>query len=80
MALGTIVVLSPRGFGFIRPEEYGNDSSTEDREHDIFFHVTGVSRQVNSFDSLKVGDRVMYKVEPAKQAGDKLRAVEVAKF
>lgn len=67
MPRGTIKTLkTEKGFGFIKP----NDGST-----DVFFHATGLSKDL-SFDDLVVGDAVSYDTE----RGDKgIRAKGVQK-
>ncbi len=50
---GTIARLTPKGFGFITPEEGGKD---------LFFHARSLADGI-MYDSLKEGDLVMYDVE-----------------
>jgi cold shock protein len=65
MATGTIKTLTDRGFGFIRPEEGGDD---------LFFHRTALNGV--SFEQLRQGDRVSYTAE-ADQRGKGMRAAQV---
>lgn len=54
MYRGVIAKLSSRGFGFIHGE--GNSS-------DIYFHATDMA-VANTFNSLEVGDKVEYGMQP----------------
>lgn len=65
MATGTIKTITDRGFGFIRPEEGGDD---------LFFHRTALNGV--SFEQLRQGDRVSYTAEPD-QRGKGMRAAQV---
>lgn len=70
MASGTIKTIRDRGFGFITPDDGGED---------IFFHVTGLVDV--TLDELRPGDRVTYTTEPdtrgkGSRAADVRRAAE----
>jgi cold shock CspA family protein len=53
MSNGTIKTMTDRGFGFIRPENEGED---------VFFHRSGLAGGTD-FDQLQQGDRVTFTAE-----------------
>lgn len=66
MATGTVKWFNPtKGFGFIAPEDGGND---------VFVHITAVERA--GLGTLAEGQRISYEVvtERGKQAADNLQA------
>lgn len=71
MASGTIVKLSDKGFGFIKPSEPG--------KNDMYFHARGMINR-EEFEELKVGDEVQYNVEEGRKPGDRPRAVDVVRL
>lgn len=67
MKQGTILVINPKGFGFIKVEG----------ENDIFFHATAL---VNArIEDLNVGDTLEFEVEDSEKGGGKKNAVNVHK-
>ena len=69
MAVGTVKkIFQDRGFGFIKL----------DNGSDIFFHVRGC--QPNTFESLNIGDKVEYEIDPQQdKQGRGPRAINVKK-
>lgn len=70
MANGTIKRLNDRGFGFITPNDGGNQ--------DVFFHSTSVSG--TTFDQLREGMEVSFEEEadPRDPSRQRARSVSVA--
>jgi len=65
--LGTVqVVFDERGFGFIRPDNGGED---------VFFHIKEVKRA--GLQPLQIGDRIAFDIERDERTG-KTRAVDLA--
>ncbi len=59
MALGTVKWFNPtKGFGFIQPDEGGND---------VFVHVSAVER--SDFNHLGEGQRIAYELERNNRTG-----------
>jgi cold shock CspA family protein len=66
---GTIKNLNPRGFGFI---------SQEGQTGDLFFHKTALVEPL-TFEDLKEGDTVSFKVQAAVEGGKGPSAIEVTR-
>ncbi len=63
MAVGTIARLTDRGFGFI---------TQDGRDGDLFFHASALQFGLD-FNSLQVGQRVEFDVEPDPRGGGSAR-------
>jgi cold shock protein len=69
MATGTIkTIRDDKGFGFITPDAGAGQG-------DLFFHRSAVEQ--NGFDTLRVGERVEFTVEPDPRDPSRRRAVNV---
>lgn len=67
MATGTIKRLNERGFGFIKPNDGG--------DQDVFFHSSSVAH--GGFDQLNEGDQVSFDQEADPRDPSRQRATQV---